>query len=264
MAENTIIKCINNYSNTNLLDNWYFVDPINQRNITDTFNWGKWQTGLDRWKRDGTGMSYWRNNRIEHEGSSWVYQILTVPANTFNGMTLTLSALDSDGRLATASCVVPAMDGTYQHIIQTADLYMALDPSNVYVVAFYMNNCIAIKLEINDHQTLAHKIGTHWELNEIPNHQLELIKCQRYFRHIERISVSWGSVYYFVPITYPVMYSLPAVRIDGPIYDKKGIALTGWTHDSTAITRDGITWIKFNNLTSELGTICNIFIDTGY
>lgn len=265
MSENKIAALSSYSSNNNLLDNWYFVNSINQRGIASTYDWPRWQTGIDRWKRNGeTGMSYWRNNRIEHEGDSSIYQILTVPADTFKGMTLTLSALDSNGRLSTITGTVPAMNSTWQIAFGNADVQLELDVTNIYLAYVYMNNCIAAKLEINDHQTLAHKIDEHWELNEIPNYQLELIKCQRYFRHIEAVSVSWGSTWYFIPLNYPAMYNYPAVQVDGPIYDKSGTLLTGWTHDSANVSRDGIVWIKFNNLTSEIGSIRNIFLDTGY
>ena len=38
----------------------------------------------------------------------------------------------------------------------------------------------AAKLELGSFQTLAHKEGSKWVLNEIPDYALELLKCQRY------------------------------------------------------------------------------------
>ena len=39
----------------------------------------------------------------------------------------------------------------------------------------------AVKLELGPFQTLAHKEGSKWVLNEIPDYATELAKCQRYF-----------------------------------------------------------------------------------
>lgn len=42
---------------------------------------------------------------------------------------------------------------------------------------------IAAKFELSDHQTLAHKEGGNWILNDPPpNKALELAKCQRYYQ----------------------------------------------------------------------------------
>ena len=40
---------------------------------------------------------------------------------------------------------------------------------------------VAAKLEFGSSQTLAHKEGSKWVLNEIPDYATELAKCQRYF-----------------------------------------------------------------------------------
>jgi len=39
---------------------------------------------------------------------------------------------------------------------------------------------VAVKTEFGSHQTLAHKEGSKWVLNEIPDYTTELKKCQRY------------------------------------------------------------------------------------
>lgn len=267
MSENKIAALASYSSNNNLLDNWYFINPINQRGITSTYNWERWQTGIDRWKRDGeTGKSYWRNNRIEHEGDSCLYQIITAPKDTLAGLTLTFSALDSDGRLSTATGVIPATNDVWQVPFGNNDLQFAINKDGLYLPRFYMNNCIAVKLEINDHQTLAHKVGDRWELNEIPNYQLELVKCQRYFRHIYAVTVAYGVDYCFVNYHYPAMYVIPTAQVDGPIYYTDGSYTTSFTYLEADISQDGIMWIRLDglNATKKVANIRNIYLDTEY
>jgi len=53
----------------------------------------------------------------------------------------------------------------------------------------------AIKVEINDHQTLAHREGNKWVLNDpTPNYAEELAKCQRYLINFCVIDKEYASV----------------------------------------------------------------------
>lgn len=51
---------------------------------------------------------------------------------------------------------------------------------------------IAAKLELGTHQTLAHKEGDRWVINEVPNYSEELLKCRRYFLNMYQRGMSSG------------------------------------------------------------------------
>ena len=86
----------------------------------------------------------------------------------------------------------------------------------------------AVKLELGSFQTLAHKEGSKWVLNEIPDYATELTKCQRY-QVVIRLP-TWSNfpasgatgttqnglrVAFMIPAT---MQKNPTVSFEGEIY----------------------------------------------
>ena len=53
----------------------------------------------------------------------------------------------------------------------------------------------ALKLEIGATQTLAHQESSTWVLNEIPNFEQELAKCQRFFLPLYNIPANRGGAH---------------------------------------------------------------------
>lgn len=173
------------HSNPNLLDNarWDNKDCIiNQRN-QNQYSIGY---GIDRWavlfssNAEACSVTLNDNNitlslpisthfrqytELKYEASKYVFSILT-----------------SDGKLYST------MGTTYYDSLV---LYIA-NTTNVGTlnVGLYVRNpdgltisLVAAKLELGPVQTLAHKEGDIWVLNDPPpNKALELAKCQRYFR----------------------------------------------------------------------------------
>lgn len=180
----------------NLLDNWYFADPVNQRGNTEYTALGY---TIDRWKisagQSGSmklsigdtyvgitagADSYTRVDQV-FEGSTDLY-----------GVTVTGSALFEDGTLWSGSGVFPsAVDGVYSTTVLYSNsahsllLQTAGNGSSILRItanAGITINVKAVKLELGTQQTLARKAvdGTWVLIDPPPNKAEELAKCQRY------------------------------------------------------------------------------------
>ena len=138
-------------SNPNLLDNWYFANPVNQRNVSGTID----AVGyfLDRWKLVSGSVTI-GSNGITLNGT--IVQIL----ETAVGTDVTASALTTEG------VVVASYDNNSKTISLTGT----------------GQTFVAAKLELGSQQTLAHQDADgNWVLNEIPNYGEQLRRCQRYY-----------------------------------------------------------------------------------
>jgi len=176
----------------NLLDNWYFVKPINQRGqIVYTGN----GYTIDRWS-----MGQNDNNQLEiqsgyihlHLGNIGAFsQRLESPQA---GKLHTLSFLTYENNLYSVSFVMPSGENVVISEIQIGDKTLLIFVNRNGPI-FHVNsssgtseidlNLVAVKLELSSEQTLAHKEGDTWVLNDPPpNPALELAKCQRYYARI--------------------------------------------------------------------------------
>lgn len=187
----------------NLLDNAYFVGggsqlgdgrfPINQRGQTSYNGTGY---GIDRWFSDSSTA----NIKLLDNGavfSNGVFQQKCSDniAKYLINKTVTLSILTQDGLYYATSVVEYDKD--------VCSIYL---PDDVLVRLHFFSNgskqlvrmsaenasvtIIAAKLELGDCQTLAHKEGDTWVINEIPNYKLELLKCQYYYRPAHLVCIA--------------------------------------------------------------------------
>lgn len=168
--------------NPNLLDNWYFLDPINQRAKTSYSGTGY---TVDRWtmiESDGTvalsksGTTIYRQLR----------QYLENPNDLF-GKQVTASVLTSDGTLHTGTATPQTTDGG-QLIIDNDNIhlyfYVVMSGTTVESISFIIEcrdsvTLQAAKVEFGDKQTLAKEdTDGKWVLNNTPpNKTLETLKC---------------------------------------------------------------------------------------
>ena len=141
-------------SSPNLLDNWYFGNPVNQRNVSGTIDTVGYF--LDRWKLVSGSVTI-GSNGITLNGT--IVQIL----ETEVGTDVTASALTTEG------VVVASYDNNSKTISLTGT----------------GQTFVAAKLELCSTQTLAHQdADRNWVLNEIPDFGEQLARCQRYFQRI--------------------------------------------------------------------------------
>lgn len=209
--------------NPNLLDNWYFGNPVNQRGLTEyTIFWN--QYSVDRWSCEGDTVYV----RIEQDG-------IVLKNNNSNGFQfkqILPDGLIPVGSAVTMSVLCTSVSGichfTYAQInepysgsipwtqveagvVTTAHgvqiggqhkIIIGLEPGAEIKI-------LAIKLELGSTQTLAHLENGNWVLNEIPDYGEQLRKCQRYFLKIGDVSryCSFGNGVardgQFVSITIP-------------------------------------------------------------
>ena len=176
--------------NQNLLDNWDFTNPVNQRNIS-TFSPGTAQQYfIDRWYTARTDISVTDSGlSVNWDGKNasygWIQQKMEID---LAGKTCTASAL-IDGELYTATFAYPTEINTNNTNKLTSWLQFSFTlfsgGRSSLVVATYdtaKRTIKAVKLERGPVQTLAHKEGSAWVLNEIPDYGMEMLKCQRYYQ----------------------------------------------------------------------------------
>lgn len=177
-------------SNPNLLDNWYFAYPVNQRNVSGTID----AVGyfLDRWKLVSGSVTI-GSNGITLNGI--IAQIL----ETAVGTDVTASALTTEG------VVVASYDNNSKTISLTGT----------------GQTFVAAKLELCSTQTLAHQDENgNWVLNEIPNYGEQLRRCQRYFVNFNPYKMAWFAMPPAVASTAYQAYSavtLPVAMVAQPV-----------------------------------------------
>ena len=137
--------------NANLLDNWCFGNPVNQRGASGTISTAGYF--FDRWKLVSGSVTI-NSGAIVLNGT--IAQVREYAV----GQAVTATVLTSDG----VTDVTPVYD----------------DEAKTFTVTAQGKTIRAVKLELGTQQTLAHQENGVWVLNEIPDYVEQLRKCQRY------------------------------------------------------------------------------------
>lgn len=180
--------------NPNLLDNWYFGNPVNQRGALEYSGAGY---TIDRWKLINAGGTLTVNDGsitlLRGESSTALLRQIIEKSTQYYGKTVTISALTASGVLVSKTGVIPSTNPSADSAFALAnfdpDSYIAglLNTDGNLFIQFKFTaqspvEVVAAKLELGDTQTLAHKDSSgNWVLNEIPNYAEQLAKCQRYY-----------------------------------------------------------------------------------
>lgn len=177
------------HSNTQMLDNWYFADPINQQGLTEYFGA---TYGIDRWRCNNAGDAISLQDgyiKVSLVKNSAYFQ----PLEEHLDGTYTLSFLfgpESIGIIHIGNMVHDITGGGLFHCTFNAAITIGFYNTTENFVAYLK----AAKLEPGPVQTLAHKEGDTWVLNDPPpNKALELLKCQRYYVNTEDRDFATGS-----------------------------------------------------------------------
>lgn len=181
------------HTNPNLLDNWYFINPVNQKGQTEYTDAGKYS--IDRWwLQYDTSLSI-VDGGVKISGKWDIEQFFE---NTLPNATYTLSMLykDKTGTDNLRFIVGNRSDGDIK-VVDTNNASGLLsftvtsDIINKLVIGFSGSTdnsatILAVKLELGDTQTLAHQDSSgNWILNEIPDFGEQLRRCQRFFQRHE-------------------------------------------------------------------------------
>lgn len=207
-------------SNRNLLDNWYFGNPVNQRGKTSTNADGYF---LDRWicfDLINSATVSLDNNSIAISAKAngtitvpRITQLVENPSN-YGRKTITFSMkykLRGKGSIWAEDIAESQNRWLYQELPASQDwklfkftfatrsditklqISISLGTITVNSESSVSHDTLtedstleieAVKMEIGDRQTLAHQENGEWVLNEVPNYAEELAKCQRYFVRI--------------------------------------------------------------------------------
>lgn len=205
--------------NRNLLDNWYFGNPVNQRDVSGTISSAGYF--LDRWKLVRGSVTI-NTDGITLNGT--MQQVLeTAPVGT-----VTASALTQAG----VGDVVPTYDSARKTVTVTAD----------------GKKLVAVKLEMGSQQTLAHQADGAWALSEIPDYGEELTKCMRYLQVLSTAydtsgnGVAIGYANNTVDLWVPFPLAVPMRISPTPTIPTGGVALfkvgktSGSPKDVTRVT----------------------------
>lgn len=200
LPNGAIDQSVGTFVRPNLLDNWYFGRPVNQRGQTE---YAGNVYGVDRWKLYQPTVSV----TVREDGLG----IRRTSGDFYTIVQYVDNSQDLAGKTVTFSCLILAAPGAYRLRIlagrgtttviasisssagetgiksvtatlpdDVSDLWVSIytgTTAEEYVVA-------AAKLELGPTQTLAHREGDRWALNEMPEYGEQLRRCQRYFRRI--------------------------------------------------------------------------------
>ena len=169
--------------NENILDNWYFADPINQRGQTEYTASGY---GIDRWQKTSAQGKVTVGEGVTELTGTGAYGYLRQYVENVSTLTwpVTLSVMTQDGAVYSKTFLGPSATGFF-----IGTFYFYLDGDSRVVVRFPADttsvNITAIKLEEGPRQTLARQdADDNWVLlDPLPNKATELMKCQRYYQH---------------------------------------------------------------------------------
>lgn len=180
---------VQKFARKNLLDNWYFGNPVNQRGQTNYAN--SWSYTIDRWL---TSESVALGDGFLSASGLFYQKLDTHVFNAVRGKTVTVSVLLQDGTLAFHTNTFPTDNNASADVNGVSIYFGGNIPGfgmNFPVIAIVSTrNIVAIKLELGTEQTLAHQENGVWVLNEIPDYREELAKCQSHQIVLDGTNVS--------------------------------------------------------------------------
>ena len=214
--------------NPNMLDNWYFGNPVNQNGQTSWSGLSDYGMTIDRWVHTPSTVASLTSNGVTITAD---WQQYVENTRFLVGQQFTMSVLTSDGRLGkTTFTFVEGIDVNVGVGVGYLVIYNGQGDSRT-ICRIYGDGStyLAIKLERGSQQTLAHKENGAWVLNEIPKFGNQLAECQRYYYRLygttqlfaltaPAFCSTGGTVYISVALPVP-MRALPVVSVHNTILE---------------------------------------------
>lgn len=261
-TDSTLISGAVKYrTNPNLLDNWYFGNPVNQRGQTEYTAGGVYT--LDRWWAQYDTTLSIVDGGIKIGGKWDVHQYFetTLPNATY---TLSLLYKDRTGSDPLRLLIGNRTDGDLAQteskdasgILSVTFSTAKSNKANFGFIGSTDNSAtiIAIKLELGDTQTLAHKENGVWVLNEIPDFGEQLRRCQRLAVNC-KCYTTVGQLNYDGD-TYYISVQLPCVMRTEPVITLKEISVIGW--GTLPISNAEISWNDANGFFVAIKDLSNM------
>lgn len=233
--------------NPNLLDNWYFGNPVNQRGQT---SYTGVEYGIDRWQIASSGVILAISNGCitisnTEQGKGGTISEKTEVKNT--GSHVVMSVLLKNGTLFVTTGV-PTTDATLVTLKEGLYAGFRVSENNCLEALFCFSgvtvtqeSIVAVKLELGSQQTLAHKEDGVWVLNEIPKLGDQLAACQRCavrlskWSRIRAASIEQNTIDFSVPI--PTSMRAVPVLVDVPKFIVRTVS--GNAQDGFSLTTLG-------------------------
>ncbi len=181
-------------SNDNLLDNWYFADPINQRGQTEYIGF---VYTIDRWITEGATIKVEDDGlQLENPSEGAVQFVTNFEASRLIDNQVYTAAILAKNLVGSGIMIIQHRAGMYTYLAANAlsegltATSGQISKSGIPLLGITIRlephssvKLIAAKLELGPVQTLAHKDASgNWVLNDPPpDKALELAKCQRYY-----------------------------------------------------------------------------------
>jgi len=243
----------------NMLDNWYFVKgsgttgdygvfPVNQRGQS---SYGASKNTIDRWKTFSlTSLSLNSDSiRVEATSGNSIKRFSQVIDHGLKAGTYTFSILckvnevSGDCRAGffiggqynvsymvslSATTGYQLFQKTYTLAADTADVEACVFGTSASESSFKVD-IIAMKVELGDTQTLAHQVGGEWVLNELPNYEEELRKCQHYLwiAYYNQIPIAFGSVFSSTQIRFLLPTPVGMSTVKSPLASYPTMTISG-------------------------------------
>ena len=173
--------------NPNLLDNWYFGNPVNQRGQTESAEMGY---VVDRWKNSSgnTSVLVTDSGLTMVGGTAYLTQkVEDSLLSELDGKIITISSLWTDNVLQTFTWVLNKSQSNLGN-----NGFYVYSPNDGFFVSRHIGESQktvkASKLELGSQQTLAHQENGVWVLNEIPDYGEQLRRCRRYYQRLKASS----------------------------------------------------------------------------
>ena len=211
--------------NPNLLDNWYFGNPVNQRGQTSYTGVGY---TIDRWKTYAGGTIVLSGGHLSlTEATDFGQQIelYRVPVDS----PVTFSVLTDTGLAwSTHKFAGDTNETRYENLGNGITLNMIYNWSSTGSVLVALQtqaaNIRAVGLEPGSQQTLAHKEYGTWVMNEVPKFGDQLAECQRYYyrwpylvQYFQSVVGGWNMADIQFPVTMrttPVISGIAGDNVD--------------------------------------------------
>ena len=258
-------------SNTNLLPNWCFANPINQREKTAYEGPGPIFDRYRTYASDARVTLSLDGVHISSKTNPRMYCLMDDLSKYRKNTVFTFSVLCNNKVEKITFDLLHTTEKT-NDTISIAFNHKDL-PYPGFLIGTMLNYPIAAaKLEKGTEQTLARKIGDQWILNDPPpDPTLELLKCQRYQcvipfgvgQPISNVIVDGNGSAYF-PIYLPVQMRLDIAKIEIQGNLRTHIAGGGYRNcelDGTASLQGNICNLRAYGL--ETNTACGLDSDTG-
>lgn len=166
-------------------------------------------------------------------------------AAQYNGMTLTLSVLKNTG-LHVATKIANGWTDTTDIFAVFSSAVAWLNAGEIWYAA---------KLELGPTQTLAHREGDKWALNEVPEYGDQLRRCQRYFYRVNSHAYGWT----YNNNTVNCLIPLPVTLRTTPVITLRGNGTINTTTGDASVTSYEVKNITSNGLIIDLHNTANAF-----